>query len=61
MPQVALSSDFLKALGQLPRQQQKKVRAFMQKFRADPTQASIDYEPMHRARDAKVHTVRIDQ
>jgi superfamily I DNA/RNA helicase/mRNA-degrading endonuclease RelE of RelBE toxin-antitoxin system len=61
MPQVALSSDFLKALGLLPRQKQKKVRAFMQKFCADPTQASIDYEPMHRARDSKVHTVRIDQ
>lgn len=61
MPQVALSADFLKAFARIPRAQQKKVRQFLDKFRADPTPASIDYEPIHTMRDSKVRTVRIDQ
>lgn len=61
MPQVAISADFLRAFAKLPRAQQKKARVFMEKFKADPTQASIDYEPIHDMRDPKVRTVRIDQ
>jgi hypothetical protein len=61
MTQVALSTDFLKAFALLPRPQQKKVRAFVEKFKADPTQGSIHYEPIHDMADDKVRTVRIDQ
>jgi superfamily I DNA/RNA helicase len=61
MAQVALSTDFLQAFARIPRAQQKKVRAFVEKFKADPTQASINYEPIHNMADPKVRTVRIDQ
>jgi superfamily I DNA/RNA helicase len=61
MPQVAISTDFLRAFAQIPRGQQKKVRAFVEKFKADPAQASIHYEAIHDMDDSKVRTVRIDQ
>lgn len=61
MPQVALSADFLKAFAKIPRNQQKKVRAFLDKFRADPTSSAINYEPISTMRDDKVRTVRIDK
>jgi superfamily I DNA/RNA helicase len=61
MTQVALSTDFLKAFANVPKAQQKKVRAFVEKFRADPTADSINYEPIHDMADSKVRTVRIDQ
>jgi superfamily I DNA/RNA helicase len=59
MTQVALSTDFLKAFAAIPKQQQKKVRSFVEKFKADPTQGSIHYEPIYDMADAKVRTVRI--
>ena len=37
------------------------MRAFVEKFKADPTQASINYEPIHDMADDKIRTVRIDQ
>lgn len=58
-PQVAISDDFLKAYAGIPKAQQKKVRAFVEKFKADPTQASIHYEPLYEMADSKVRTVRI--
>lgn len=61
MTQVALSTDFLKAFANIPKAQQKKVRAFVEKFKADPTASSINYEPIHDMADSKVRTVRIDQ
>lgn len=60
MFQVAISDDFLTAYAQLPKAQQKKVREFVTRFRADPTVHSINYEPVHDARDRRVRTVRID-
>jgi hypothetical protein len=60
LAQVALSADFLKSFAAIPRKKQKKVRAFIEKFRIDPTMASINYEPIHDMRDDKVRTVRID-
>jgi len=60
MPQVAISSDFLTAFAQIPRSQQKKVREFITRFQANPTAASINYEPLHEARDRRIHSVRID-
>jgi len=58
-PQVAISDDFLRAYSKLPKAQQKKVRAFTEKFRRDPTQASINYERLHKAADTKVRSVRV--
>ncbi|NLE94274.1 MAG: UvrD-helicase domain-containing protein, partial [Dehalococcoidia bacterium] len=58
-PTVAISADFLTAFSQVPRGQQKKVREFAERFRRDPTAASINYEPLHLSRDDKVRSVRI--
>ncbi len=60
-PLVAISDDFLEAYAQIPRQQQKKVRAFMEKFKADPKASAINYEKIHGVKDERVRTVRIDQ
>ncbi|MEA3335486.1 MAG: AAA family ATPase [Chloroflexota bacterium] len=60
MPKVALSADFLTAFAGIPRAQQKKVREFITRFEANPTAASINYEPIHDVRDDRVRTVRID-
>lgn len=60
-PLVAISDDFLEAYAEIPRQQQKKVRAFMEKFKADPKSSAINYEKIHDVKDDRVRTVRIDQ
>jgi hypothetical protein len=36
MPTVALGSDFLDAYARIPRAQQRKVREFTEKFKANP-------------------------
>src|SRR5581483_494734 len=61
MPTVAIASEFLDAFARLPRAQQKKVREFTEKFKADPKSSAINYEKIHAAKDPKVRTVRIDQ
>src|ERR1700756_316848 len=61
MPTVALGSDFLDAYARIPRAQQKKVREFTEKFKANPKSPGINYEKIHDVRDDKVRTVRIDQ
>ena len=58
---VAMSADFLRAFSNLGKQQQKKVRAWIDKFRADPTSKSINYKSLEGMRDDKVRSVRIDQ
>jgi len=60
-PTVALGSDFLDAFARIPRAQQKKVGEFIEKFRANPKSAAINYEKIHGVKDDKVRTVRIDQ
>ena len=45
----------------IPRAQQKKVYKFLRKFRADPTNPSINYEKISTFRDPNMRTVRIDQ
>ena len=60
MPKVAIAADFLESFAQIPRAQHKKVREFVKKFQANPTGHSINYEPIHDMRDARVRTVRID-
>jgi hypothetical protein len=61
MPTVALGSDFLDAYARIPRAQQKKVREFTEKFKANPKSPGINCEKIHDVRDDKVRTVRIDQ
>ncbi len=60
-PKVAISSDFLKSFSLLPQSQQKKVREFVEKFRANPASAAINYEKIHEASDPNLRSVRIDQ
>src|SRR6516165_5544724 len=61
MPTVALGSEFLDAYARIPRAQQRKVREFTEKFKANPNSPGINYEKIHDVRDDKVRTVRIDQ
>jgi len=58
---VAIGSDFLEAFARVPRAQQRKVREFTEKFKANPKSAAINYEKIHGVKDDKVRTVRIDQ
>ena len=59
-PTVAVSDDFLRAYSDLPRPIQRKVRAFLEKFRADPHQGSLHLEGLEGMRDPKVRSARID-
>jgi len=58
MPQVALSSDFLKAFANIPPKKQKTVREALEKFKRDPTSLAQNYEKIHDVEDDKVRTVR---
>lgn len=60
-PKLYMANTFLPAFARLPSAQQKKVSEFMAKFQDNPTLASINYEPIHGSRDARVRTVRIDK
>src|SRR3954462_2419446 len=61
MTTVAIGSDFLEAFARVPRAQQRKVRDFTEKFKANPKSSAINYEKIHGVKDDKVRTVRIDQ
>jgi superfamily I DNA/RNA helicase/mRNA-degrading endonuclease RelE of RelBE toxin-antitoxin system len=61
MTQVAISADFLSAMMNLPRAQQKKVNQFVNKFRNDPRNVGINYEKIHDAANPHMRSVRIDQ
>ena len=61
MVTVAIASEFLDAFARIPRAQQRKVREFTEKFRANPKSPGINYEKIHAVKDDKVRTVRIDQ
>lgn len=58
-PKVAFSMSFFDAYAAMPKKVQKKVRSFVEKFKADPTSAAIHYESLEGMRDDKVRTVRI--
>lgn len=58
---VALASDFLNSFAQIPRKQQGKVLAFVNKFKADPRSSGINYEKIQRAKDPNLRSVRIDK
>lgn len=57
--QVAIARDYFPAYARLPRKAQHKADEFLRKFTADPTQASIHYEPIRGAQDRQLHSVRI--
>ena len=62
MPTVAIASEFLDAFAQIPRAQQKKVREFTEKFRANPKSSAINYEKdPHGPRLIRCGRCRIDQ
>ncbi len=61
MPQVAISSDFLTAILNLPKAQQKKVNQFVNKFRNDPHSPGINYEKINDAANPYMRSVRIDK
>ena len=44
--QMAIFDEFLDAFARIPRDQQKKVGKFLRKFRENPTNPSINYEPI---------------
>ena len=50
MPTVALGSDFLDAYARIPRAQQKKVREFTEKFKANPKSPGFNYEKIYDVR-----------
>lgn len=56
---VAIFDDFFEAFGGLPQAQQKKVREFLRKFRANPTDPAINYERIQSFVDPNLRTVRI--
>ncbi len=60
-PKMAMSSDFLDAFARLPRPQQRGVRTLISRFNADSTASSLNYEPIHAARDPAMRSLRIDQ
>jgi hypothetical protein len=57
---VAIFDDFLDSFARIPRSKQKKVSKFMRKFRANPTDPSINYESISTFVDPNLRTVRID-
>lgn len=57
---VAISSDFLTAFANLPRQVQGKVTEFVNKFRNNPISHGINYEKIKNGIDKKIYSVRID-
>lgn len=60
-PKIAISSDFLTALFNIPYAQQNKVRKFIEDFKNNPTSSAINYEKILNARDSKLRSVRIDE
>ena len=60
-PKVALAQDFLANLATLTSTVQGKVLKWALRFQTDPTANGINYEPINRARDKNLKSVRIDQ
>jgi superfamily I DNA/RNA helicase len=61
MSTIAISLDFLKAYASIPRELQKNVREFTEKFQQDPKSPGINYEVIKSARDKSLFSVRINQ
>ncbi len=59
-PKLAIGADFLVSFSRLPQAQQKKVRAFLEKFTEHPDASTHNYEKIHGAQDPRLRSVRID-
>ena len=58
---VAIADKFLNAYEKLQPATKNKVRQFIDKFKANPTQNGINYEKISQAADPAMRSVRIDQ
>lgn len=56
--QVAISQDFFTAFARIPRPQQKKLNAFVSKFRNNPQASGINYEKINDAANPDYRSVR---
>ena len=59
-PLLAISTDFFTSFAALPKTQQGKVTAFINKFRNDPTSSAIHFEKIENGVDKNICSVRID-
>lgn len=58
---IAISETFFTSFAKLPKQQQKKVMEFVNKFKLNPYASGINLEKIRDSRSDGVHSVRIDQ
>ena len=58
-PVISLSIDILDCLANIPKQENKRVRAFITKFRRDPFSPGINYEKINDAADPNYRSVRM--
>lgn len=58
---LAFGDDFLDAFSRLQKNAQKQTRRFIDKFRENPTNPSLNYEIIKGARDPNLRSVRVDQ
>ena len=56
---LALGADFLTAFSGLPQKQQKRTREFLDKFAANPTASTHNYEKIKGAKDPNLRSVRM--
>jgi mRNA-degrading endonuclease RelE of RelBE toxin-antitoxin system len=61
MPRLLISQDFLESYGKLPRNTQKKVRGFLEKFARTPELQGLNFEALRGTQDARVRSARIDR
>jgi mRNA-degrading endonuclease RelE of RelBE toxin-antitoxin system len=59
MPTTAVSDEFFRAYGRVPKKAQKRVREFTRKFRQDPMSPGINYEKLSGEVDPQLRSVRV--
>jgi mRNA-degrading endonuclease RelE of RelBE toxin-antitoxin system len=57
---VAISEEFFDALLALPRNDQRRVKAFIREFRTNPKAPGINYERINQAADPKMRSARVN-
>lgn len=57
---IAITKSYLTALSQVPKSIQKKANNLFEKFKLNPTAASINYESIINMKDDKVRIIRVD-
>lgn len=60
-PVVALGSDLMRSLLELPKKAQKHATTFLTKFQTNPRSSGINLERIANAADEKLYSARIDQ